>query len=127
MPDLNENRGMRPPLGSTVVEVPEATDRGCIVVERPRGVGHVEQIWVDSSSFLIRRVVEPRHPLGPPPPDAIERLKASHPEHAEEIAQRFAARPAREPVDVESITDYEPALDVIIPAMQLRFTPPGEG
>ncbi|MBX3386821.1 MAG: hypothetical protein KF768_09640 [Phycisphaeraceae bacterium] len=123
MPDLNENREGPSVITATIITTPEAASQNCVVVERPRRMGSVEQMWIDSSSYLIRRVVEPRHTLGLPPPDAIEVLKAAHPEHAETVARAFAQLAKQEPVEVESITTYQGAFDVDVTMEELRFIP----
>jgi hypothetical protein len=124
MPELDDNSGARPPRPATLLAIPEAAVENCLVIERPRGLGTSEQMWIDRSTFLIRRVVEPRHSLGPPPPEAIERLRATHPEQAAELAKRFAERAGRDPVEVEKITTYEAEFNPAIDPSELTFVPP---
>jgi hypothetical protein len=121
MPELRGTR-QSPPRPSRIIAVPEAEAQNCIVIERPQSFGNVEQIWIDQSTFAIRRVIEPRHSLGPPPPDVMEQLKAAHPEHAAHLAKHFGEN--RQLAEVEEVTEYEPAFDVQIPPADLIFIPP---
>lgn len=124
MPELSSGKGK--PRPATIIESTEAAAMHCVAVERPLGLGGTEQIWIHSTSLLIRRVIEPRRTLGPPPPEAIERLKMEHPEHADEIAKSFESRFGRPAVEVESVTTYEPVANALIGPAELRFIPPSD-
>lgn len=128
MPELGEDGKRRKPLPEpvTLIDVPEAAAQNCVVIVCPRRFGSEEQIWVDPASWLIRRVVEPRHVLEPPPVDTLESLKAINPELAARLAQNAAAGAKRERTEVESITTYEAEFDAAIAPEELRFTPPLE-
>lgn len=122
MPELS--RGGREPAPAETMACPEASQRNCVVVERPYGFGSSEQIWIDADALLIRKVVEPRHALGSPPPEEIERMKQKHPEHADEITKHFESWPSHREIEVETVTTYDPAFDASIDPAELRFIPP---
>jgi hypothetical protein len=121
MPELSKkSRG----FAATLIDSPEASEQHCIVMQLELLSGNHEHLWIDHSTHLIRRVVEPRHSLGPPPPEALERLRAHDPEHAAMIAERLADRPRLPPTQVEKETVCDATFDVEIPASELRFIPP---
>lgn len=86
-----------------------------------------EQTWIDASSFLIRRIVQPRRVLSPPRPESAEHIIAAHPEQAKQFREMMAMLAAHAPVEVESITTYDAALNVEIPSTELLFVPPNNG
>jgi hypothetical protein len=109
-----------------VIDVPEAARLNCVVVERPLGFGRIEQLWIESTSFLIRRVVEPRHALAMPA-EMIEQMKTRlTPEQAAEIANRIGERTNSESIEVESVTTYEASFDVEIDPRELVYVPQAE-
>ena len=128
MPELLPKNGVaRPPQVAKVLKVPEAEADNCVVIERVRSLDRVEQLWINRSTLLICRVIQPRKLLGttpPPSPDLIERLKPSYPAAAE-MAEQFAERAGRESVETERITVYEAALNPSIRPDELVFTRPG--
>lgn len=131
MPELT-NRVAEPAQMSPaakIIEVPEAALQNCVVVEVPRRSISIEQFWIDRSTFLIRRVVEPRHSLGPPPREMFEQAKARRPELAAELAAEFDRRladAARNPVEVEQVTTYDAVFNADIAPEELRFALPSE-
>ncbi|CAN5866233.1 hypothetical protein BH11PLA1_BH11PLA1_10330 [soil metagenome] len=129
MPELKRRDGAPtpPPAVADFVASPEALLQNCVVVQRQYRFGAPpDQIWIDRSSFMIRKVVEPRRVLGPMPPEAIEHLKATHPELAAEMVQRSIEWAARPPVEIGSVTTYEALFDAEIKPEELRYTPPSE-
>ena len=126
MPEMYKDNGAaRPPEAFKLLESSEAELEGCVVIERVRDAHGAEQIWIDRSTLLIRRVIAPRHPLRPPPPEAVERLKAINPAAAAEMAKRLAERAGRESAEVETTTVYEAAFNPSIRVEELVFTRPG--
>lgn len=125
MPELqNPPRSSLQSSPARLVQVPDAEAAGCVVLERELAPGGLEQTWIDRSTHLIRRVVEPRHPLGSWSKDAIEKVKAENPEIAARITKRLESQAWRTPVDVEQITDYEAAVNVAVDPAELVFAPP---
>ncbi|HVU64357.1 MAG TPA: hypothetical protein VHC70_10295 [Phycisphaerales bacterium] len=123
MPEMHAHLPSRPREPASVVDDADASAQDCVVVALPRMLGLPEHLWIDRSTLLIRRVVEPRHVPGPPPPGALERLRAHDPRHAEEIARRFAERPDYGMVEVESVTTYEAEANPAIDSAELLFSP----
>lgn len=122
MPELGRRRA---PESARVIAVPQASAEKCVVVEIPQFGGGVEQIWIDESSFLIRRVVEPRHVLESSPRVAIDALKTREPAIAAEMEKYFAGRPP-ERFEVESATTYRPEFNAEVAGEELVFVPPTE-
>jgi hypothetical protein len=129
MPELHDGRPprLRPPV---IVDVAGAAAQGCIVVERAWETGGVEQIWIDSTTHLIRRVVEPRHVLGPQPRGVLDDLKAEYIkagkpgiarglDHLEAIQERID-----KPVEVEAVTEYKAEFNAEVAEADLLFGPP---
>ncbi len=117
--------GGRPAPGpACLIASPEAAKLNCVIVEIPRHCGGVKQYWIEETSFLVRKVVEPRHALEPPSGASLETLKSTHPGLAENIERSSSMKSER--TEVEEVTTYEPAFDVDIEAADLVFVPPFE-
>jgi len=117
--------GGRPALGpARVVASSEASQLHCVVVEIPQHLGGVEQLWIDETSFLVRKVVEPRHALEPPSGAALDGLKSIDPAIMERIERAYSTKAVQ--VEVETVTMYEPVFDVDIERADLIFVPPSE-
>jgi hypothetical protein len=128
LPDLDEDdEGQRrPPSPARLLDVPEARRLNCVVLASPRHADDDEQLWIDQSTWLIRRVVEPRRKLEPPSAEDLEGLREFDPGLADRMIRDLAETWQLEPTDVESVTTYEPQIDTAIPQAELRFTPPLE-
>ncbi|MBX3358853.1 MAG: hypothetical protein KF745_10520 [Phycisphaeraceae bacterium] len=115
MPELAAQRSASPPGPARIVRNAEAASQNCIVIglSRPHlGPGFEEQVWIDATHLFIRRVVEPRHSLPPPPPG--NRIRA---------AQTAANSAADEPLEDETVTIYEPAFNVPMEPADLLSRP----
>jgi len=121
MPTLGSRSAPGP---ACVIASPEASNLNCVVVEIPQHLGGVEQIWIEETSFLVRKVVEPRHVLEPPPVAALDGLKSIDPALAEKIERSYSKKSERPEVD--TVTTYEPVFDVEIARADLVFVPPSE-
>lgn len=122
MPEVVAER-TRPKPDAVVLEIAEAHALGCAAVE-VRNAMRVEQIWIDRSTWLIRRVASARKALGPPSAEAIESLRAKNPAIAADLEQSFRTLSNRPPTEVDSSTSYEACFNQAITADELRFTPP---
>ncbi len=89
------------------LDVPEAASENCAVIEIALAPGSIEQLWINRSTFLLHRVVEPRCSLGPLPIDARKLIEAGS--------------AGRDSVEYETTTVYEAAFDAPIWAEELVF------
>lgn len=128
MPGLYESEDgcQRPPVRGTLMDTPDANALNCVVIACSGGICDGEQLWIDRSTWLIRRVVEPRRKLELPGVEEIESVRTFDPELADRMLQDLKRMAARDPIEVETITTYEPELDAKIASEELRFSPPQE-
>lgn len=105
------------------VESAEADAMGCVVLSRKRTPDWLEQYWLSRRTQLVQRVVEPRRALPPIPPEAIDMVRKRDVAQGEELARRAAELSAGPPNEVETVTTYDAAFDIQIPAEELVFTP----
>lgn len=124
MPEIVDKGSVRPPQPARLLRLPEADAEGCFVLERALFIGS-EQVWIDRTTLLIRRVVEPPH-RHPPSPEQIERMKATDPKAAAEMARMAAyfAGSEYESVKFGTTTEYDAAFGAAIRPDELVFTPP---
>jgi hypothetical protein len=123
MPELGASWLDRASTSGTVLIVPEATTLSCVVIECPPNLGEPEQVWIDTSTFLIRRIVNQRHFLGSASDEAIEHLTTLDPEHAAEITDRIREISKRG-VEVESTINYDAVFNANVDPTELIFVPP---
>jgi hypothetical protein len=118
MPGLGENHWLESVRRSArIVEAPEAAGHGCVVVESPGVPGRIEQVWIDRSSLLIRRIVVPRFVLELSPSESSG--EGAAPARGVTAGRSEARRP-----EIEEAITYEPAFDAEIEPGELRFVPP---
>lgn len=114
------------PAAAKLITLHEANAAGCAVVVQTRRDGTVVQLWVDRATFLLRRVVEPRHRIVGFSTEEIERFKALVPEAATTLEASYNASLNRGPEEQETTTTYDPEFDAEIAANELLFEPPAK-
>lgn len=117
-PELAEDAG-RYPGSTSLIDDPAAAALGCVVVARTNRLGITEHWWIDAASFTLRRIVAPRRAMTMPSTDSMS------PEQLE-LARKVEEQLARKPVDVESVTTYDAALNVAVGKEELLFSPTNE-
>lgn len=86
------------------------------------------QIWIQPTSWLITKIVEPRDFLPEAKLPSLKNIPRGLPkDQIDELKKAIKRMPKggdREPVEFESFTTYQAAFDVQIPPHEMVFTPP---
>ena len=125
MPGLfSDNRDWPEPQ---FIEAPEAAEAACRIVQSHWRENSIEQCWFDSSTLLIRRIVEPRRRMQRRcdiTDEELEKVRSHRPKLAERLRRDRDEPVEIPPTDVELKTIYDAAFDVDIDPAELRFDPP---
>lgn len=124
MPELSFSSKAATDFKLRLMDEPTAAAEGCVVIERTGPSGVAMQYWIDSSTFMIHRIVKPR-PVGFTRPSGVGVLANqghSHPSGTEDISINISAETNLG--EREVVAYYAPKLNAQVQASALRFKPP---